>query len=235
MDWTSLCLNVSEKPSCLIPLFSIVTHWFVNSASRVILLFCPSLSSILVPKSVINQQTSREFVKWMPIPSAQTKLAPTGNASMLTCSSDELVPPVLERVLEVAPHRVRATVRFDEIPSVTSLLPRHAFSGTDSGCGSPQDLSEESGTFSSMNYPNKYDNGRRCTWHITVDPDKVTRTISGLQKRTVLCLAKSWGQTFGQMVAVSPSPSLTLLPKPTGQNESLFSGQPSSLSGTSYS
>lgn len=154
---------------------------------------------------------------------------------MLTWSSNELVPPEMERVLEVAPHRVRATVRIDEIPSVTSLLPRLAFSGTDSGCGSPQDLSEESGTFSSMNYPNKYDNGRRCTWHITVDPDKVTRTISGLQKRTVLCLAKSWRQTFGQMAAVSPSPSLTLLPKPTGQNESLFSGQPSSLSGTSYS
>uniref|UniRef100_H3CMZ7 CUB domain-containing protein n=1 Tax=Tetraodon nigroviridis TaxID=99883 RepID=H3CMZ7_TETNG len=45
--------------------------------------------------------------------------------------------------------------------------------GPDSGCGSPQDLSEESGTFSSMNYPNNYDDGKTCSWHITVDPDKV--------------------------------------------------------------
>lgn len=137
-------------------------------------------------------------------PSAQTKLVLIGNASMLTCSSNELVPPVTKRVLEVAPHRVRA-LRIDEIPSVTSLLPRHAFSGTDSGCGSPQDLSEESGTFSSMNYPNKYDNGRRCTWHITVDPDKVTRTISGLQKRTVLCLARTDGGRLSLTVSHPPS------------------------------
>eukprot|EP00066_Takifugu_rubripes_P022016 XP_011611282.1 PREDICTED: ovochymase-2-like [Takifugu rubripes] len=45
--------------------------------------------------------------------------------------------------------------------------------GTDSGCGSPRDLSAESGTFSSVNYPNNYDNGKSCSWHITVDPDKV--------------------------------------------------------------
>ncbi|XP_071378637.1 cubilin [Centroberyx affinis] len=45
--------------------------------------------------------------------------------------------------------------------------------GVDSGCGSPQELSGESGTFTSWNYPNSYDNGKSCVWHITVDPDKV--------------------------------------------------------------
>uniref|UniRef100_A0A672HRX5 Zgc:154142 n=1 Tax=Salarias fasciatus TaxID=181472 RepID=A0A672HRX5_SALFA len=42
-----------------------------------------------------------------------------------------------------------------------------------SGCGGPRDMSGESGTFSSWNYPNSYDNGKSCTWDITVDPDKV--------------------------------------------------------------
>uniref|UniRef100_A0A3P8X1I7 Zgc:154142 n=1 Tax=Cynoglossus semilaevis TaxID=244447 RepID=A0A3P8X1I7_CYNSE len=41
------------------------------------------------------------------------------------------------------------------------------------GCGGPRELSEESGTFTSFNYPSSYDNGKSCTWHITVDPDKV--------------------------------------------------------------
>ncbi|KAF0037285.1 hypothetical protein F2P81_010159 [Scophthalmus maximus] len=45
--------------------------------------------------------------------------------------------------------------------------------GPHSGCGGPQELSEESGTFTSWNYPNSYDNGKSCTWDITVDPDKV--------------------------------------------------------------
>ncbi|XP_029285789.1 tolloid-like protein 2 [Cottoperca gobio] len=45
--------------------------------------------------------------------------------------------------------------------------------GLDSGCGSPQELSGESGTFTSFNYPSSYDNGKSCTWQITVDPDKV--------------------------------------------------------------
>ncbi|XP_033985229.1 ovochymase-2 [Trematomus bernacchii] len=45
--------------------------------------------------------------------------------------------------------------------------------GQDSGCGGPQELSGESGTFTSYNYPNSYDNGKSCTWQITVDPDKV--------------------------------------------------------------
>ncbi|XP_034543236.1 ovochymase-2 [Notolabrus celidotus] len=45
--------------------------------------------------------------------------------------------------------------------------------GPDSGCGGPQELSGESGTFTSAYYPSSYDNGQSCTWHITVDPDKV--------------------------------------------------------------
>lgn len=44
---------------------------------------------------------------------------------------------------------------------------------TDSGCGGPQELSEDSGTFTSGNYPSNYDNGKGCTWHISVHPDKV--------------------------------------------------------------
>ncbi|KAF3852521.1 hypothetical protein F7725_005876 [Dissostichus mawsoni] len=40
-------------------------------------------------------------------------------------------------------------------------------------CGGPQELSGESGAFTSYNYPNSYDNGKSCTWQITVDPDKV--------------------------------------------------------------
>lgn len=35
-----------------------------------------------------------------------------------------------------------------------------------------------------MNYPNNYDNGKSCSWHITVDPDKVTRTTSAFQMVT---------------------------------------------------
>ncbi|KAI9525572.1 hypothetical protein NQZ68_006121 [Dissostichus eleginoides] len=45
--------------------------------------------------------------------------------------------------------------------------------GQDSGCGGSQELSGESGAFASYNYPNSYDNGKSCTWQITVDPDKV--------------------------------------------------------------
>ncbi|XP_035273212.1 cubilin [Anguilla anguilla] len=43
----------------------------------------------------------------------------------------------------------------------------------DSGCGNPQQLTGPSGEFSSKNYPNNYDNGNGCSWHITVSPDKV--------------------------------------------------------------
>ncbi|XP_061536464.1 ovochymase-2 [Phycodurus eques] len=45
--------------------------------------------------------------------------------------------------------------------------------GPDSGCGGPQELTGASGTFTSRHYPSSYDNGRSCSWHITVDPDKV--------------------------------------------------------------
>ncbi|XP_070768774.1 ovochymase-2 [Enoplosus armatus] len=45
--------------------------------------------------------------------------------------------------------------------------------GLDSGCGGLQELSGESGTFTSWNYPNSYGNGKSCTWDITVDPGKV--------------------------------------------------------------
>uniref|UniRef100_A0A8C6WR19 Zgc:154142 n=1 Tax=Neogobius melanostomus TaxID=47308 RepID=A0A8C6WR19_9GOBI len=50
-------------------------------------------------------------------------------------------------------------------PTTGEMLP--------SGCGSPQELSTESGTFTSWNYPNSYDNGKSCSWHITVEPNKV--------------------------------------------------------------
>ncbi|KAI1887407.1 hypothetical protein AGOR_G00189980 [Albula goreensis] len=43
----------------------------------------------------------------------------------------------------------------------------------DSGCGNPQQLTGPSGEFTSKNYPSSYDNGHSCSWHITVDPDKV--------------------------------------------------------------
>lgn len=42
-----------------------------------------------------------------------------------------------------------------------------------SGCGGPMELSGESGTFSSLNYPENYKNGMNCIWEITVEPDKV--------------------------------------------------------------
>ncbi|XP_017289814.1 cubilin [Kryptolebias marmoratus] len=45
--------------------------------------------------------------------------------------------------------------------------------GSLSGCGGPQELTGDSGTFTSWNYPNSYDNGKSCTWSITVDPNKV--------------------------------------------------------------
>ncbi|KAF7223607.1 tolloid-like protein 2 [Nothobranchius furzeri] len=42
-----------------------------------------------------------------------------------------------------------------------------------SGCGGSKEMTENSGTFTSWNYPNSYDNGKSCTWSITVDPNKV--------------------------------------------------------------
>ncbi|XP_030644095.1 ovochymase-2 [Chanos chanos] len=41
------------------------------------------------------------------------------------------------------------------------------------GCGSPQQLTGSSGEFSSENYPSSYNNGKSCSWHITVATDKV--------------------------------------------------------------
>lgn len=43
----------------------------------------------------------------------------------------------------------------------------------DSRCGGPMELSGESGTFSSLNYPQNYKDGLDCMWQITVEPDKV--------------------------------------------------------------
>ncbi|KAL7877112.1 hypothetical protein SRHO_G00037550 [Serrasalmus rhombeus] len=43
----------------------------------------------------------------------------------------------------------------------------------DSGCGSPGQLSGNSGEFSSGNYPSNYNNGMSCSWHITVENNKV--------------------------------------------------------------
>ncbi|KAJ3614596.1 hypothetical protein NHX12_018167 [Muraenolepis orangiensis] len=45
--------------------------------------------------------------------------------------------------------------------------------GLGSGCGGPQELSGDSGTFTSWIFPNHYDNGRGCSWQITVAADKV--------------------------------------------------------------
>ncbi|KAM9476723.1 ovochymase-2 isoform 2-T2 [Clarias gariepinus] len=43
----------------------------------------------------------------------------------------------------------------------------------DSGCGNPAELIGETGEFSSVNYPSRYDNGKSCSWTITVDSKKV--------------------------------------------------------------
>ncbi|CAM4474958.1 unnamed protein product [Leuciscus chuanchicus] len=43
----------------------------------------------------------------------------------------------------------------------------------DTGCGSLQELTASSGEFSSGNYPSSYDNGMSCSWHITVEANKV--------------------------------------------------------------
>lgn len=43
----------------------------------------------------------------------------------------------------------------------------------DSGCETPAQLIGERGEFSSENYPRSYDNGKSCSWTITVDSKKV--------------------------------------------------------------
>lgn len=48
---------------------------------------------------------------------------------------------------------------------------------TASGCCPPVQLSGESGNFSSVNYPDNYNNGMNSIWVITVDPDKVTASL----------------------------------------------------------
>ncbi|KAK1885602.1 Ovochymase-2 [Dissostichus eleginoides] len=55
----------------------------------------------------------------------------------------------------------------------STIIQKEFMKRQDSGCGGSQELSGESGAFASYNYPNSYDNGKSCTWQITVDPDKV--------------------------------------------------------------
>ncbi|XP_073670702.1 ovochymase-2 [Paramisgurnus dabryanus] len=45
--------------------------------------------------------------------------------------------------------------------------------GIETGCGSLLELNEESGGFSSGNYPSSYDSGMSCSWRITVEANKV--------------------------------------------------------------
>ncbi|XP_031415931.1 ovochymase-2 [Clupea harengus] len=42
-----------------------------------------------------------------------------------------------------------------------------------SGCGGPQQLMMSSGEFTSGNFPGNYDSGKSCSWHITVEANKV--------------------------------------------------------------
>ncbi|KAK1791945.1 hypothetical protein P4O66_013917, partial [Electrophorus voltai] len=42
-----------------------------------------------------------------------------------------------------------------------------------SGCGHPVQLSSNTGGFTSGNYPSNYDDGKSCTWLITVESNKV--------------------------------------------------------------
>ncbi|XP_053317572.1 ovochymase-2-like [Spea bombifrons] len=56
-------------------------------------------------------------------------------------------------------------LHFVDVPKSTSL--------DTNGCGTIKHLSEPSGTFSSSNYPQNYDNSQTCMWEITVPEDKV--------------------------------------------------------------
>ncbi|KAI8521339.1 hypothetical protein Bbelb_010930 [Branchiostoma belcheri] len=66
------------------------------------------------------------------------------------------------------------TVRFVTDRSVTETGFTLVYTTTDqhpihpSGCGGPESLTDPTGTFTSMNYPNNYDNNARCQWEIEV-------------------------------------------------------------------
>ena len=47
-----------------------------------------------------------------------------------------------------------------------------------SGCGGPQQLMMSSGEFTSGNFPGNYDSGKSCSWHITVEANKVKMRLS---------------------------------------------------------
>eukprot|EP00058_Branchiostoma_floridae_P025445 XP_002610935.1 hypothetical protein BRAFLDRAFT_131152 [Branchiostoma floridae] len=67
------------------------------------------------------------------------------------------------------------TVRFVTDRSVTESGFTLVYTTTDehpihpSGCGGPESLTNATGTFTSMNYPNNYDNNARCQWEIEVE------------------------------------------------------------------
>lgn len=66
------------------------------------------------------------------------------------------------------------------------LLPRHRLitvvffpigvvEVVNSGCGGPQQLMVSPGEFTSGNFPGNYDNGKSCSWKITVEANKVKK------------------------------------------------------------
>lgn len=65
----------------------------------------------------------------------------------------------------------------------------------DTGCGSLQELTASSGEFSSGNYPSSYDNGMSCSWHITVEANKVP----GDTQLSSLAVSCSLGQAYCKM------------------------------------
>lgn len=48
----------------------------------------------------------------------------------------------------------------------------------DSGCGGPQQLMVSPGEFTSGNFPSNYDNGKSCSWKITVEANKVKKKVA---------------------------------------------------------
>ncbi|CAH1246976.1 TLL1 [Branchiostoma lanceolatum] len=67
------------------------------------------------------------------------------------------------------------TVRFRTDRSVTETGFVLVYTTTDehpihpSGCGGPESLTDPTGNFSSMNFPNNYDNNAQCQWEIEVE------------------------------------------------------------------